>query len=82
MATRSVSLIASDWTLVSSAFAGFMQNKSSNSVTHVAATAKPPASITDGHTLDISSGRGFFLNAGESLYARTLLQPGSLMLSE
>lgn len=82
MATKSVALIASDWVLVSSAPAGFFENLSAEKAIYVAAVSKPASTVTKGHAVAISAGRGFWLNAGEQLYARTLLAAGELLVTE
>lgn len=82
MSTRSVELSKSDWTLVTTALSGCMENQSGETAIYRSADTKPSADIETGHLIFNFALKGFNRDSPQPIYARTFQNDGLFIVTE
>lgn len=82
MTTKRVE-IGQDWTLISGAAAGYMENQTSSLVLYQVQDASPDPEVNWGHILKRDNSIGWSRAVAKPIYAKTHNgQPGYLIVSE
>lgn len=82
MPTYKVSVNSSDWTLISSSKAGYLENQGPSAVKLRSSVTPPAPADRMGHNLGINESIGWSQLVGENVYAKTIEGSASIVITE
>ena len=82
MSTLEVPILSSEWTLITTAFSGSLENQSNETALFRSSDTKPVPSVIKGHSLREFTLMSFSRTTNQPIYARTMREPGLIILTE